>query len=64
MLFSQNFNILLHGLGSKRGLLDLFRKECLSEETHVVVNGYFPALTLQHVSHILSFDLYGMSARE
>ncbi|CAG2191397.1 ORC2 [Mytilus edulis] len=43
-----NFNILLHGLGSKRTLLEDFRKTMLSELSHVVVNGYFPSLTVKH----------------
>ena len=42
--------ILLHGLGSKRTLLEDFRKTMLSDLSQVVVNGYFPSLTIKHVS--------------
>ncbi|XP_041372007.1 origin recognition complex subunit 2-like isoform X2 [Gigantopelta aegis] len=43
------FNILLYGLGSKRGFLEEFRKTFLRDYSHVVVNGYFPSLTIKHI---------------
>ena len=49
-LCSNGYNILLHGLGSKRTLMDDFRKSELKDLDHVVVNGYFPSLTIKHVS--------------
>lgn len=47
------FNILLYGLGSKKLLLEKFRTEMLSDSMHLVVNGFFPSITLKTVS--LSF---------
>lgn len=47
---SNGYNILLHGLGSKRTLLEDFRRSELKDLDHVVVNGYFPSLTIKHVS--------------
>ncbi|XP_050405379.2 origin recognition complex subunit 2 [Patella vulgata] len=44
------FNVLLYGLGSKRALLEEFRKSHIADFNHVVVNGYFPSLTIKHVS--------------
>ncbi|XP_068756922.1 origin recognition complex subunit 2-like isoform X1 [Montipora capricornis] len=48
------FNILLYGLGSKRVLLDQFRSSKLSSHLQVVVNGYFPSLTIKNVLNIIT----------
>lgn len=53
-VYSRGFNILLHGLGSKRKLMEDFRETMLGDYTHLVVNGYFPSLTIKSVS-LLSF---------
>ena len=50
--FSNGFNILLYGLGSKRNLIEDFRTTMLKGFSHVVVNGYFPSLTVKHVSTV------------
>ena len=56
---SAGFNILLYGLGSKRELIEGFRSKKLAGSTHLVVNGYFPGLTVKQVLHTLSCDLLG-----
>ncbi|XP_016407837.1 origin recognition complex subunit 2-like [Sinocyclocheilus rhinocerous] len=43
------FNILIYGLGSKKLLLEKFRTSMLSDYDHVVVNGFFPSMTLKSV---------------
>ena len=55
------FNILLYGLGSKKRLMEDCCKNCLSESCHLVVNGYFPGLTVKHILSSLSSDLLGHS---
>ncbi len=50
MLFSYGYNLLLHGVGSKRQLIEEFRVKKLSKLSHVVVNGYFPSLTMKQVA--------------
>ena len=55
------FNILLHGLGSKRRLLEEFRKKMLPELVHIVINGFFPSLTIKSVSHVLTLCLIAES---
>lgn len=42
--------MLLYGLGSKKALLEDFRVSRLSQEIHLVVNGFFPSITLKSVS--------------
>lgn len=48
-ILNEGFNILLYGLGSKRQLLQSFHQEVLSQQTVLVVNGFFPSLTLKDV---------------
>ncbi|XP_043204675.1 origin recognition complex subunit 2-like isoform X2 [Amphibalanus amphitrite] len=42
---SHGFNILLHGLGSKRDVLERLRRQHLRERLHMVVSGYHPSVT-------------------
>ncbi|KAH8278880.1 hypothetical protein KR018_010686 [Drosophila ironensis] len=48
-ILNEGFNILLYGLGSKRQLLQSFHQEILSKQTVLVINGFFPSLTLKDV---------------
>ncbi|NWI16074.1 ORC2 protein, partial [Crypturellus soui] len=43
------FNIVLYGLGSKWDLLEKFRISMLQESVHLVVNGYFPSITVRSI---------------
>ena len=58
---SNGFNVLLYGVGSKQKLLEDFRKECLSESCHLVVNGFFPGLTIKQVLTKLITEVFGHS---
>lgn len=44
------FSVLVYGLGSKKALLEDFRVAHLAQEIHLVVNGFFPSITLKSVS--------------
>ncbi|NWY33789.1 ORC2 protein, partial [Pheucticus melanocephalus] len=46
---SLGFNIVLYGLGSKRDLLEKFRTSLLQDSVHLVVNGYFPSITVRSI---------------
>lgn len=48
-LMHENFNILLYGLGSKRDILNRFYEKCLKNLPTVVVNGFFPSLSIKDV---------------
>lgn len=52
--FSEGFNILAYGLGSKRYLLDEFRTRALAGKNVVVINGYFPGLTMKEIFNSLT----------
>lgn len=43
------FSVLVYGLGSKKALLEDFRVSYLSDEVHLVINGFFPSITLKSV---------------
>ncbi|TRY82661.1 hypothetical protein DNTS_032597 [Danionella cerebrum] len=51
------FNILLYGLGSKKPLLEKFRSSMLSEFDHVVINGFFPSITLKAILNSITLEL-------
>lgn len=51
------YNILLHGLGSKRTLLEDFRRSELKDLDHVVINGYFPSLTIKHILNTITDEI-------
>ena len=58
---SKGFNILLYGVGSKRNLLEDFRKQILSSSCHMVINGFFPELNIKQILNQLSIELLGHS---
>ncbi|KAJ7324444.1 hypothetical protein JRQ81_017464 [Phrynocephalus forsythii] len=43
------FNIVLYGLGSKRDLLEDFRISLLQNSIHIVINGFFPNITVKSI---------------
>ena len=50
---SNGFNLMLYGLGSKRILLEKFRGRCLGDWPQLVINGFFPSLTIKSVSVLI-----------
>lgn len=54
---SENFNIILYGIGSKRSLLQQFQKQKLKEFPCIVVNGFFPSLTIKSILETIVIDL-------
>lgn len=61
-LFDEGYTILLHGLGSKRNLLQTFHKEKLADQHVMVVNGFFPSLTIKDILDNIWIDLLEMTA--
>ncbi|XP_012939877.1 origin recognition complex subunit 2 isoform X2 [Aplysia californica] len=53
------YNILLYGLGSKRSLLDDFRTKHIAKYSHLVVNGYFPSLTVKQILNSITEEILG-----
>lgn len=51
------FSVLVYGLGSKKALLEDFRVSQLSQEIHLVINGFFPSITLKSILNCLTNDV-------
>lgn len=51
------FNLLLHGFGSKRRIIDQFRSAMLSKFVQLVVNGYFPSITIKNILNTITADI-------
>lgn len=53
----RGFNLLLHGIGSKKRLIHLFAAQHLLDGPVYVVNGYFPGLSVKHILNELTTDI-------
>ncbi|KAK3831554.1 MAG: origin recognition complex subunit 2-domain-containing protein [Linnemannia gamsii] len=53
------FNILLYGYGSKRQLLTQFATSMLTDAPLIIVNGYFPAITIKDILDRISSTALG-----
>ncbi|XP_066475878.1 origin recognition complex subunit 2 [Tiliqua scincoides] len=51
------FNIMLYGLGSKRDLLENFRISLLQDSIHIVVNGFFPNVTVKQILNSITEEV-------
>ncbi|XP_041660335.1 origin recognition complex subunit 2 [Cheilinus undulatus] len=51
------FSVVVYGLGSKKSLLEDFRASHLAQEIHLVVNGFFPSITLKSILNALTCEV-------
>lgn len=51
------FNIVLYGLGSKRDLLERFRATMLQDSIHVVINGFFPGISVKSILNSITEEV-------
>ncbi|KAG8124761.1 putative Origin recognition complex subunit 2-like protein [Naja naja] len=51
------FNIVLYGLGSKRDLLENFRVSLLQDSVHLVVNGFFPNISIKSILNSITEEV-------
>ncbi|XP_036029173.1 origin recognition complex subunit 2 isoform X1 [Onychomys torridus] len=51
------FNIVLYGLGSKRDLLEKFRTTMLQDSIHVVINGFFPGISVKSILNSITEEV-------
>lgn len=56
-LLQEGFNVLLYGLGSKRSVLHDFHREYLSDLPVIVVNGFFPSLTMKEIIDSIMIEI-------
>ncbi|XP_063862426.1 LOW QUALITY PROTEIN: origin recognition complex subunit 2-like [Scylla paramamosain] len=53
----EGFSLFLYGLGSKKQLISMFQEECLTDYDHIVVNGFFPSLSLKSILNNITEDI-------
>ncbi|XP_069839444.1 origin recognition complex subunit 2 [Dendropsophus ebraccatus] len=53
------FNIVLFGLGSKRNLIENFRTTLLQDSLHIVINGFFPSITIKSILNAITEEALG-----
>nr|XP_020748338.1 origin recognition complex subunit 2 isoform X1 [Odocoileus virginianus texanus]XP_020748339.1 origin recognition complex subunit 2 isoform X1 [Odocoileus virginianus texanus] len=51
------FNIVLYGLGSKRDLLERFRTTMLQDCIHIVINGFFPGISVKSILNSITEEI-------
>ncbi|KAG8521037.1 Origin recognition complex subunit 2, partial [Galemys pyrenaicus] len=51
------FNIVLYGLGSKRDLLERFRTTMLQNSIHIVINGFFPGISVKSILNSITEEV-------
>ena len=56
-LLHRGYSVLCYGLGSKKSLLHNFHEEFLLDKDTVVVNGFFPSLTVKQILSTISEDI-------
>ncbi|XP_060835772.1 origin recognition complex subunit 2 [Rhopalosiphum padi] len=61
-LLREGFNLLLYGLGSKRQIINDFRTSVLAEESVLVINGFFPGLTMKEILESITIDLLDLDS--
>lgn len=49
--------MLLHGVGSKRNLINDFHNEIIADHPTLIINGFFPSLTLKDVSEPMKLNM-------
>ncbi|CAD6991095.1 unnamed protein product [Ceratitis capitata] len=61
-ILHEGYSLLLYGLGSKRQLLQAFHREVLADQPVLVVNGFFPSLTLKDILDSIVGELLDCNA--
>jgi len=61
-LLHRGYNIVTYGLGSKKSLLHQFHEQFLADKDTVVVNGFFPSLTIKSILSHISDDVLEMES--
>ncbi|KAI6652777.1 Origin recognition complex subunit 2 [Oopsacas minuta] len=58
-ILALGMNIIVYGFGSKRNLLETYRTDHLSNSYHLVINGFFPTLSIKSILTQISSDVIG-----
>lgn len=61
-LLNEGYNILLYGLGSKKNILQTFHNDTLNNQTVIVINGFFPSLTIKDILSSITNDVLELTS--
>ncbi|KAK0173106.1 hypothetical protein PV328_006349 [Microctonus aethiopoides] len=61
-IMEEGYSILLHGLGSKKNLIDNFHKEIIYEHPTLIINGFFPSLTIKDILDNIITELMNLDS--
>lgn len=57
IVLSKGFNVILYGLGSKQRLIHQFCQSELAHRPLMIVNGFFPTLTVKDILHTITTEI-------
>ncbi|XP_043495829.1 origin recognition complex subunit 2 isoform X4 [Polistes fuscatus] len=61
-IMEEGYTLLLYGLGSKRNLINDFHNQFISNHPTLVVDGFFPSLTIKDIFDSIIIDILELSA--
>ncbi|KAI4495559.1 hypothetical protein M0802_008571 [Mischocyttarus mexicanus] len=61
-IMEEGHTLLLYGLGSKRNLINDFHNQFISDHPTLVVDGFFPSLTIKDIFDSIIIDILELSA--
>lgn len=59
---SQGYNIIIYGLGSKQMLLHRFCERHMNDKPVIVINGFFPTITVKEILQSIKCDMLELTA--
>ncbi|KYQ49923.1 Origin recognition complex subunit 2 [Trachymyrmex zeteki] len=60
-ILEEGYSLLLHGVGSKRNLINDFHNEIIRDHPTLIINGFFPSLTLKDILDNIITDLLDLN---
>ncbi|XP_012235205.1 origin recognition complex subunit 2 [Linepithema humile] len=55
-IMEEGYSLLLHGLGSKRNLINDFHSEIIADHPTLIINGFFPSLSIKDILNTIIVD--------
>ncbi|KAL6423821.1 hypothetical protein ACFW04_010343 [Cataglyphis niger] len=60
-IMEEGYSLLIHGLGSKRNLINDFHNEIIADHPTLVINGFFPSLSIKDILDNIIVNLLELS---
>ncbi|GAB1869212.1 Origin recognition complex subunit 2 [Camponotus japonicus] len=59
-IMEEGYSLLIHGLGSKRNLINDFHNEIIVDHPTLIINGFFPSLSIKDILDNIIVNLLGL----